>query len=81
MAANRGVPRSSIRKRGEAMLNESKPVLSDGTRIDELFNLETREVAMRVLSDPEIYRLEMEKIFTKTWLLLGHDSEIPNAGD
>src|SRR5690606_17456542 len=27
------------------------------------------------------YDLEMERIFGKTWLLLGHESEIPEAGD
>src|ERR1700749_987665 len=68
-------------KRGEAMLTESKPILSDGTKIADLINLETREVSMRVLSDPEGYKIEMERIFAKTWLLLGHDTEVPNSGD
>ena len=63
------------------MLNESKATLSDGTTIDELINVQTREVSMRLLSDHEIYKLEMERIFAKTWLLLGHETEIPNAGD
>ena len=48
---------------------------------DELVREETREVSMRVLSDPDVYALEMETIFQKTWLLLGHETEIPNAGD
>lgn len=30
---------------------------------------------------PEIFRLELENIFYKDWLLVGHDCEIPNAGD
>jgi nitrite reductase/ring-hydroxylating ferredoxin subunit len=63
------------------MLSETKRVLADGTRIDELVNMDRREVKMRVLSDPEIYKLEMEKIFGKTWLLLGHESEILKSGD
>ena len=63
------------------MLNKSKPTLSDGTTIDELINLQTREVSMRLLSDHEIYKLEMERIFAKTWLLLGHETEVPNSGD
>ena len=36
---------------------------------------------MRLLSDHEVYKLEMERIFAKTWLLLGHETEIPNSGD
>jgi phenylpropionate dioxygenase-like ring-hydroxylating dioxygenase large terminal subunit len=55
--------------------------LSDGTSLSDLINLQTREVQLRVLADAEIHELEMERIFGKTWLLLGHESEIPNAGD
>lgn len=57
------------------------PTLSDGATIDDLIDLDMREVHMRALSDRELYDLEMEKIFTKTWILLGHQSEIPNPGD
>jgi len=55
--------------------------LRDGTRISDLINHETREVKVRVLSDPELYELEMERIFAKTWIFLGHETEIPNKGD
>lgn len=63
------------------MLTESIPVLSDGTRVEDLIDLQHREVSLRVLSDRELYDIEMERIFGKTWLLLGHDSEIPKSGD
>jgi phenylpropionate dioxygenase-like ring-hydroxylating dioxygenase large terminal subunit len=63
------------------MLNKASFKLSDGTTIDDLIDIERREVSARVLSDQEIYRLELERIFAKTWLLLGHDSEISNPGD
>ena len=54
------------------MTNNNNPVLSDGTRITDLIDLEHREVKMRTLSDPELYNLEMKKIFAKTWVFLGH---------
>lgn len=30
---------------------------------------------------PELYAAEMKRIFEKTWLYVGHGSEVPNAGD
>src|ERR1700744_6592710 len=63
------------------MLTQRSPVLSDGTKVADLTSPNTREVQMRALSDPEIYALEMDRIFGKVWLLLGHESEIPQPGD
>jgi len=34
-----------------------------------------------VYTSQEIFNLEMERIFHRTWLYVGHVSEIPNAGD
>ncbi|MEE2060412.1 aromatic ring-hydroxylating oxygenase subunit alpha [Rhodococcus artemisiae] len=31
--------------------------------------------------DPDLYAAELTRIFEKTWLYVGHGSEIPNAGD
>src|SRR3981081_720814 len=64
-----------------AMLNKTSSKLADGTRIEDLIDVERREVSARVLSDPEIYHLELERIFGRAWLLLGHDTEIPKSGD
>lgn len=63
------------------MLQKSSVVLSDGTRLDDLIMRDTNEVSLRVMVDEELYALEMERVFAKTWLLLGHESEIPKAGD
>ena len=34
-----------------------------------------------VYSDPQIFEQEMTHLFGRAWLLLGHQSQIPNAGD
>jgi phenylpropionate dioxygenase-like ring-hydroxylating dioxygenase large terminal subunit len=63
------------------MLTPTSPTLADGTPVADLVHNATREVQMRALSDPEIYEMEMERIFGKIWVFLGHESEIPNSGD
>lgn len=34
-----------------------------------------------VYIDPEVFDLEMEHLFANTWIFVGHDSQVPNAGD
>ncbi len=38
-------------------------------------------VSRRVYTDPEIFELEMERIFERSWVCIGHESEVPNGGD
>jgi len=66
------------------MLRDAKTgdvVLSDGTRLLDLIDYDKHEVALRVLSDPEIYRLELDRLFARTWIPVAHESEIPKVGD
>jgi nitrite reductase/ring-hydroxylating ferredoxin subunit len=63
------------------MLQKSSLVLRDGTSLDDLIMRDSNEVSLRVMTDTELYDHEMERIFAKTWLLLGHESEIPKSGD
>lgn len=63
-------------------VKETGVTLSDGTAISDLVPRSgERRVAARVMSDPEIYRLELEKIFDQTWIFVAHESEIPGDGD
>jgi phenylpropionate dioxygenase-like ring-hydroxylating dioxygenase large terminal subunit len=39
------------------------------------------EVHRDVYTDPEIFSLEMQRLFANTWVYVGHDSQIPGAGD
>src|SRR5438094_54599 len=63
------------------MLSNAGVVLRDGTTLDDLVRRETFEVQLRVHSDEDLYKFEMERIFGRTWLLLGHETEIPKSGD
>ena len=39
------------------------------------------EVSRRFITDPEIYRLELERIFARCWVFVAHSSEIPQSND
>jgi phenylpropionate dioxygenase-like ring-hydroxylating dioxygenase large terminal subunit len=47
--------------------------------------IEESESGMRVrrsiFSDPDVYAREIEKIFNRNWIFLGHETEIPRPGD
>jgi len=34
-----------------------------------------------VYIDPEVFQLEMERLWSRTWIYVGHTSQVPNAGD
>ncbi|MCU1360036.1 MAG: (2Fe-2S)-binding protein [Ilumatobacteraceae bacterium] len=57
------------------------PVLPDGTPVASLVDVERRTASLRLLSDPDVFRAEQEHLFARSWNLLAHESEVPNAGD
>ena len=49
---------------------------------EEIANLvEPGRVHRRVYADPDVFELEMERIFGRAWLFVGHTSQVPNPGD
>jgi phenylpropionate dioxygenase-like ring-hydroxylating dioxygenase large terminal subunit len=42
---------------------------------------ETGEIPKRIHNDPEIHEVELDRIFGQTWVLVGHETEIPEPGD
>ena len=39
------------------------------------------QVHRDVYLDPELFELEMERLWARTWVYVGHDSQVPNPGD
>jgi phenylpropionate dioxygenase-like ring-hydroxylating dioxygenase large terminal subunit len=55
-------------------------LIADRT-IDGLVDYEKGLVSRKIFLDEEIYQQELEQIFARSWLFVGHVSQIPNAGD
>jgi nitrite reductase/ring-hydroxylating ferredoxin subunit len=56
-------------------------MLMAGTMLSELIDRERCEVDLRVLTDPQIYQLELDRLFARSWIMVGHESEIPDVDD
>ncbi|MFF4776552.1 aromatic ring-hydroxylating dioxygenase subunit alpha [Microtetraspora fusca] len=48
--------------------------------LDEHVDLERGVMSRKVFVDDDIYRLELERIFSRTWLFLAHESQLPKSG-
>jgi hypothetical protein len=49
--------------------------------LNSLVNWSEGQISPEIFIDPDIYRVEMEKVFGRTWLFLAHDSMIPKPHD
>lgn len=49
--------------------------------LQALIDTKNGTVDARIYADRAIYDLEMERVFGRSWLMLGHETHIPRAGD
>lgn len=55
--------------------------MPDGASRDLSTLIEPGRVHRDIYVDPEIFELEMDRIFGRAWIYVGHDSQVPNPGD
>lgn len=58
----------------------SKWVATERT-FSEYVDLAKGTIDRAIFSDPDIYRLELERIFARSWLFMCHETMIPDEGD
>jgi phenylpropionate dioxygenase-like ring-hydroxylating dioxygenase large terminal subunit len=71
----------SRRKRGTRVRKPDGRVLRGEVSLAELVDPDRGYVTARVFSDPEIYRLELERIFKRSWSFLAHETEMSEVGE
>lgn len=55
--------------------------MPDTPDLATLVRAEQGLISRRIFADPEIFNLEVERIFGKSWFFIGHESEIARPGD
>ena len=49
--------------------------------VNGLVDLDAGLVSREIFVSPEIYQQEQERLFARAWLFVGHESQVPKAGD
>ncbi len=49
--------------------------------VNGLVDMEKGQISREIFVNEEIYQREQEQVFTRAWLFVGHESQIPKPGD
>ena len=49
--------------------------------IDELIDTQRGLISREIFVSPDFHKAELERVFARAWLFVGHESQIPNPGD
>src|SRR5262249_9447085 len=71
---------STLRDATNELASDEHP-MRNGNADDIAKLIEPGRVHRDVYTDPDIFELEMERIFGRAWLFVGHASQVPQAGD
>ena len=52
-----------------------------GLDINTLFDERAGTISPAIYADPEIYEMELERVFGRSWLVVAHESQVPGPGD
>jgi phenylpropionate dioxygenase-like ring-hydroxylating dioxygenase large terminal subunit len=55
--------------------------MSTSLHLDGMIDLKHGTISREIFVSPEFHRAELEKLFTRAWLFIGHESQIPKPGD
>src|SRR5580700_1936948 len=55
--------------------------VSPGIPMDNLVDTRNATISAAIYSHPDVYEQELERVFGRMWLFVGHESQIPNPGD
>ena len=55
--------------------------MSSTLPIDQMIDSQRGIISREIFVSPEFHKEELEKLFTRAWLFVGHESQIPKPGD